>query len=70
MAKQDGFLRVSITVFKVLAYLSLGLQVVVGAILLIGGGEAVPIGGVDIPARVVGLLNFVAGGIYFFMLFL
>ena len=68
MKQGAGFLKVSVTVFKVLAWVSLVLQVVVGVILLIGGGQAVPIGGVEIPARVVGLLNCLAGGIYFFML--
>ena len=63
-------LKASITVFKVLAWLSLVIQVVVGLILLIGGGPAVPIGGVEIPARVVGVLNCVAGAIYFFLLLL
>ena len=68
MKQGAGFLKVSVTVFKVLAWVSLELQVVVGVILLIGGGQAVPIGGVEIPARVVGLLSCLAGGIYFFML--
>lgn len=68
MASQGyGFLKGSATVFKVLAWVSLILQVVVGLVLLIGGGQAVPIGGVDVPARVVGILNCVAGGIYFFL---
>lgn len=66
----DRLLRASVTVFKVLAWLSLVLQVVVGLILLVGGGPAVPIGGVDVPARVVGLLNCVAGAVYFFLLML
>lgn len=68
MAHSYKFLRVSITVFKVLAWLSLVLQVIVGLILLVSGGPAVPIGGVNIPARVVGILNGVAGGMYFFTL--
>lgn len=62
-----GLLKKSATVFKVLAWVSLVLQVVVGVFLLIGGGQAVPIGGVDVPARVVGILNCVAGAIYFFL---
>jgi hypothetical protein len=69
--KQGGkFLGVSVTVFKVLAWVSLVLQVAIGVILLIGGGPAVPIGGVNVPARVVGVLNCVAGGMYFFLLLL
>ena len=70
MKQNYGFLRVGVKVFQVLAWISLLLQVVVGLILLVTGGEAVPIAGVNIPARVVGVLNCVAGVIYFFMLFL
>ena len=62
------FLRLSVKVFKVLAWVALALQVVTGLILIIGGGEPVLVAGVDIPARVVGLLNFVAGGVYYFSL--
>ena len=62
------FLQVSVKVFRVLAWVALGLQVVTGLILIIGGGEPILVAGVDIPARVVGLLNFVAGGVYFFSL--
>ncbi len=68
--KGTGMVKTGITVFQVLAWVSLVVQVVVGAILLISGGPDVPIGGVDVPARVVGLLNFVAGGIYFFLMHL
>lgn len=66
----EKFLGVSVVVFKVLAWVSLVLQVIVGVLLIVGGGESVPIGGIDVPARVVGLLNCVAGAIYFFMLLL
>lgn len=66
----EKFLGRSVGIFKVLAWISLVLQVVVGLILIVGGGLAVPIGGVDVPARVVGILNCVAGVIYFFMLML
>ena len=70
MKKDYRFLSVGVVVFKVLAWVSLVLQVVVGLILLVGGGPAVPIGGITVPARVVGVLNCVAGGIYFFTLLL
>ena len=70
MKRGEKFLRAGVVVFKVLAWLSLVLQVLVGLSLLIGGGEAVPIGGVDVPARLVGILNCIAGAIYFFMLLL
>ena len=59
------FLRVSVVVFKVLAWVAVAFQVVSGLILLIGGGEPIIIGGIDIPARLVGVLNFVAAGVYF-----
>lgn len=64
------FLRVSVKVFKVLAWVSLVAQVVTGLILVVGGGEPVLIGGIDVPARVVGVLNFVAAGMYFFTMWL
>lgn len=67
---QYKFLRVSITVFKVLAWVSLALQVVTGIILLVVGGEPVLIGGISVPARVVGVLNFVVAIVYFFSLWL
>lgn len=70
MKERYKFLGVGVVVFKVLAWLSLILQVVVGFVLLISGGPAVAIGGVDVPARVVGILNCVAGVIYLFMLLL
>ena len=68
MKDSRKFVQVGTTVFTVLAWVSLILQVVVGLILLIGGGTSVPIGRVDVPARVVGLLNCLAGAIYFFVL--
>ena len=70
MKRPEGFLELSIVIFKVLAWLSLVIQVAVGLIVLVVGGEPVPIGGIDVPARVVGLLNCVAGAVYFFMLLL
>ena len=70
MPQPYKFLRVSATVFKVLAWVALGFQVVTGLILVIVGGEPVFIGGVELPARLVGVLNFVAAGMYFFSLWL
>ena len=70
MGRSERFLRLSILIFNILAWLSLGAQVITGLILLVGGGPSVPIGGLEVPARVVGILNCVAGGIYFFMLVL
>ncbi|MBI4322856.1 MAG: hypothetical protein HY596_01125 [Candidatus Omnitrophica bacterium] len=70
MAQSYKFLRASTVVFKVLAWVSLVLQVVTGVILLVVGGEPVAIGGIGVPARVVGVLNFVVAGMYFFSLWL
>jgi len=67
---QEKFLRVSVKIFTVLAWLSLIIQVGVGLVVLVVGGQAVAIGGVDVPARLVGILNCVAGLVYFFMLLL
>ena len=66
MAQSYKFLRVSVKVFKVLAWIAVVFQVGTGLVLIIGGGEPVPLGGLEIPARVVGALNFVAAGMYFF----
>lgn len=70
MNQSYKFLRVSVVAFKVLAWVSLVLQVVTGIILLVVGGEPVSIGGINVPARVVGVLNFVVAGMYFFFLWL
>ena len=64
----EGVVKIGVTVFRVLAWVSLVIQGILGIVLLVTGGEAVAVGGVDIPARVVGVLNVVAAGIYFFML--
>jgi len=66
--KGEQLVKLGVTIFKVLAWVSLVLQIVIGLILLIGGGPAVEIGGVEIPARVVGVLNCLAGVIYFFLM--
>ena len=70
MKRPEGFLELSIVIFKILAWVSLVVQVVVGIIVLVVGGEPVPIGGVDVPARLVGLLNCLAGVVYFFLMLL
>jgi hypothetical protein len=70
MKPGDGIVRVGVKVFQVLAWVSLVVQGLLGLVLLVTGGEPVPVGGVDIPARVVGVLNLVAAGIYFFMMHL
>ena len=70
MVQPSKFLRVSATVFKVLAVLVVIVQVITGLILLIGGGEPVAIGALELPARIVGVLNFVAAALYFFSFWL
>ena len=70
MAQSYRFLRVSTTIFKVLAWVAVAFQVVTGMILIIQGGEPVAIGNLELPVRVVGLLNFVAAGLYFFSFWL
>jgi len=70
MAQSYQFLRVSAKVFKVLAWVALALQVITGLVLLVTGGEPVLIAGVELPARLVGVLNFVAAGLYFFSFWL
>ena len=70
MAQPYKFLQVSTTIFKVLACIALVVQVVTGLILVIRGGEPVLIGGVELPVRLVGLLNFVTAAMYFFSFWL
>ena len=70
MAQPYQFLRVSSKVFKVLAFVAVVVQVITGLILLIGGGDPIAIGGLELPARIVGVLNFVAAGLYFFSFWL
>ena len=62
------FLGLGVKVFTVLAWVSLVIQAILGLVLLVTGGAPVPVGGVDVPARVIGVLNCVAAVIYFFML--
>lgn len=67
MQDSRKFLKTSATVFAVLAWVSLALQLVVGLIVLVMGGPPVFVGGAEIPARLVGVLNFVAAAIYWFL---
>lgn len=70
MAQPYKFLGISTVVFKVLAWVAVAVQVITGLILVISGGDPVNIGGIELPARLVGVLNFVAAGIYFFSMWL
>ena len=70
MADQYKLIHAGVVVFKVLAWVSLLIQGALGIYLLITGGPDVPVGGVDVPARIIGILNLVAAGIYFFILLL
>ena len=67
MASPERFLRPSVLVLKILAWLSLVLQILVGLVVLVMGGDPVLLGGMDVPARLVGVLNLVAVAIYFFL---
>jgi hypothetical protein len=64
------FLHVSVRVFKVFAWVSLALQIIGGLILIVSGGEPLFLGGVEVPARVAGLLNFVSAALYFYLFWL
>ena len=70
MAQPQKFLKLGVKIFRVLAWVSLVLQVVTGLVLVIGGGDPVFIGGIDLPARLVGVLNFVAAALYWFSFWL
>ena len=70
MARPYNFLQVSTIVFKVLAWVALVMQIIVGLVLIIQGGEPVLIAGRPISVRLVGLLNFVTAGLYFFSFWL
>ena len=70
MNDSQKFLGASAVVFRVLAWVSLVIQAVVGVIVLATGGEPVNLGGLDVPARAIGLLNCVAGVLYFFLFYL
>ena len=70
MKQSAAFVGLGRKVFTVLAWVSLVLQVAAGIFVLVVGGEPVVIGGVDVPARLVGILNCVGGVIYFFVLLL
>ena len=70
MGQSYKFLQVSATIFKVLAFIALVVQVVTGLILLIRGGEPVLIGGAELPVGLVGVLNFVTAAMYFFSFWL
>ena len=72
MVKPHRFLEVSVVAFKVLAWFVLAVLVVRGLIMVIQGGEPMIIGGLDmpIPARLLGLLTCVWGGMYFFSFWL
>lgn len=71
--KEYKLLKVSRTIFKILAWVILVLGVVVGVIVLIAGGGAIPAavpGGVPAPApRAAGLVFMIMGAFYFFILY-
>lgn len=64
-----GLLKKSTTVFKVLAWISLVLQVGSGVAALVIGGEPIPTAfGITMSPRIAGLLAMVQGVISFFIL--
>ena len=67
MKSDSTFLQKSAAVFAILAWVSLGVQVLVGLMVLVMGGAPVQIGGIELPARVIGVLNFVAAAVYWFL---
>ena len=70
MNKSATFLQFGARVFTVLAWISLSIQGLAGLFVLVLGGDPVLLGGVEVPARLVGVLNVVGGAIYFFILLL
>ena len=62
-----GMLELGVKIFTVLAWVSLVVQVGVGLVVVVIGGDPVPIGGFDMPARLIGVLNCVGGAVYFFI---
>jgi len=70
MSPSSRFLRIGARVFMILAWVSLVVQVGVGVFILVVGGEPILFGGLDVPARLVGLLNCIGGAIYFFLMLL
>ena len=70
MAQSHQFLRVSVMVFKVLAWVALGLLAITGLFVIITGGEPQVVGGAALSARAVGFLILIYGGTSFFSLWL
>ena len=66
IAKEHKFLRLSAKIFQILAWVTVVLSVASGLYLLIAGGDDIPLYGGSIPARVVGMLNFVSALVYWF----
>ena len=67
MAQPYKFLRVSATVFQVLAWLTLFIQVVAGLFTLVQGGPAVPFGGAEMPARLFSIFYFLGAALNWFL---
>ena len=70
MKRSAKVLGIGAIVFTVLAWVSLIVQVAAGLYVLVVGGEPVPFGGLDVPARLVGVLGCLGGAVYFFLLWL
>lgn len=70
MKRSQKFLAVGAIVFTVFAWLSLVMQLGAGLYVLVVGGPSVPFGGLDVPARLVGVVSCLGGALYFFLLLL
>ena len=66
MKHPRNMLQLGVKIFTVLAWVSLVVQVGVGLVVVVVGGDPVPIGGFDVPARLIGILNCLGGAVYFF----
>ena len=60
------WIRLAIPIFKGLAWVSLAVNVVLGFVLLIFGGPDVLVGNFEVPARIVGMFNWVQAVVLFF----
>lgn len=72
--KEYKFLKAGRVIFKILAWIILGLAIIIGVIILITGGGKVPImtpAGIEIPPtpRAAGLVFMLMGAFYFFILY-
>ena len=71
MKEGERFVRWGVNVFKILAWFTLIIEVGWGIAVLVMGGEPIPIfTWLDVPARVIGVVTCLLGGLYFFLCYL